>query len=209
MSTACDVVLVRHAATDANLKKPYVLLGRNTDPPLGDTGQRQAAAVAKALAPYSLSAVYTSPLKRARATADAIASLHGVGVTVVPELIEGDLGEWEGKDWDLVKERWPAEFAAFLEAPDQVPYLGGESYTDVCDRAAPAVAAIARAEIGRSVAIIGHNVVNRALLAHWLGIPLRFARRLPQNNAGFSLIRHDGVNVQVRTINLAAHLDGI
>lgn len=209
MSASCEIILARHAATASNLVRPYILQGQGMDGSLDEQGRRQAAALAETLASFKIDRVYASPLKRAMETADAIARAHGRRVEAVAGLIEAKIGEWEGLNWSQIHQRWPAEAAAFEERPDEQPYVGGESYTDVWRRAGAAVADLAQKCRGERIVVVGHNVVNRALLAGWLAIPLRFARKVPQNNAGYSVLTHDGARARVRTINVIAHLDGL
>ena len=62
---------------------------------------------------------------------------------------------------------------------------------------------------GKTFLVVGHGLVNRVLLAHWLGLPLRLARRLPQDNAGLNLIEFHGLDAKVRTVNAVGHLAGV
>ena len=203
------LVLVRHAATAANLARPSVLQGSSRDNDLDELGVRQASAVAEALALMPLAAVYSSPLKRAARTATAIAERHGSEVQTVDALAEVDVGVWEGCSWEQIVRRWPVEHDAFLSRPSRNGYLGGECFDQVRDRCLPACEALIRRHPDRVVAVIAHNVVNRTLLAHWMAVPLDFTRRIPQVNAGYNIVVfRDGV-AKVRTINAAAHLSGL
>src|SRR5262245_33779666 len=103
------LLLMRHAATAANLSRPYTLQGSRPDAPLAPQGLAQAEAAARALAHLPIDAVFASPLIRARTTAEAL----GQPVTLVPEVAEVDVGEWAGLAWEDVARRWPAEHAAF------------------------------------------------------------------------------------------------
>ena len=92
----CWLYLVRHGATANNEARPPRLQGRRTDPALSDEGQEQSRETGRLLASQRIEAVYTSPLLRARQTARAIAEPHGLPVEVVDDLIEVDVGRWEG-----------------------------------------------------------------------------------------------------------------
>jgi broad specificity phosphatase PhoE len=193
------LLLMRHAATAANLQRPYTLQGSRPDAPLAPEGVAQAEAAARRLEHLSLHAVYASPLIRARATAEAL----GKPVTLVPELTEVDVGEWAGLTWEEVARRWPREHAAFEEDAGRNGYLGGESLEDVRRRVAPAVESLASRHAGETVLVVSHGVVNRVLLAHWMGVPLRYARSLPQDNTGYNVIDFAGGKAKVRMINRA------
>ncbi len=200
------LILVRHGATAANLAKPYALQGARPDSELAAAGVGQAHAAAAALAALPVSAVYSSPLRRAGATAEAIAHRLGLPVEVESGLIEADTGVWSGLTWEEVERRWPAEHRAFQDDAERHGYLGGENLAEVRDRVLPAVEALAARHGGETVVLVSHGVVNRVLLAHWLGLPLRLARRLPQDNAGFSVVEFSADAAKVRTLNAAAHL---
>lgn len=203
------VVLVRHAATEVNLQNPAVLQGARVDPGLSPLGRRQAAALAAALAPLPIKAVYSSSLLRAKETADPIAERHGLAVSVVPEIAEVDVGVWEGQSWQQIERRWPTEHRHFLEAPERSGYLGGENFAQVLERSARAVDALTQRHLFQTIVIVGHNTVNRVLLADWLGLPLVCARKIPQSNAGYNIVAFARHAVAVRTINVVAHLAGL
>src|SRR5262249_52537858 len=74
--------LVRHGATEANERTPYILQGNSIDLPLSGTGQKQAQAVAAFLHPFKIRRVYSSAMIRARQTAEAIASAVGAPLAV-------------------------------------------------------------------------------------------------------------------------------
>ena len=108
------ILLVRHGETAAN--RARLALGR-ADPPLTDRGREQAAALAARLADSGATRVLSSPLARARATADAIAAALGVTVEEDARLVELDYGEWDERSFaefppdDLVRWRTDASFA--------------------------------------------------------------------------------------------------
>ncbi|QDU63564.1 Phosphoserine phosphatase 1 [Planctomycetes bacterium Pan216] len=203
------ILLARHAATDNNMRQPPTLQGSGIDAPISDEGRLQAEALGNALADRSIAAVYASPLRRARETAEAVAKPHGHEVTPIPDFREADLGDWEGLSWVEISKRWPKEHEAFLADAENNSYLGGENMRNVCDRTLPALASIAQSHPEQTIVVVGHNVVNRVLLAEWMKIPLRFARKLTQNNAGYNVIEWRGDGFKVRTMNVADHLSGL
>lgn len=203
------LLLVRHGATAANVARPYTLQGPRPDSELVALGVLQAKAAARALAALPVSRVYCSPLRRARATAEFVAGALALPAEVEPELIEADVGEWSGLAWDEIERRWPRECAAFRADAERHGYLGGENLAQVRDRVLPVVERLVAAHPGEVVAVVGHGVVNRVLLAHWLGLPLRDSRRLPQDNAGYSVVEFVRGEAKVRTVNVAGHAAGL
>ena len=88
------IVFARHGQTAPN--RDGLVLGR-ADPELTDEGRRQARLLAEALAGEPVSAILSSPLLRARQTAEAVAEACGLPVTVDQRLVEIDWGTWEGR----------------------------------------------------------------------------------------------------------------
>jgi broad specificity phosphatase PhoE len=120
------IVFARHGQTAPN--RDGLVLGR-ADPELTEEGQRQAAQLAEALAGEPVTAILTSPLLRARQTAEAVAAACGVAVTVDERLVEIDWGAWEGRPAGSLAvsdvDRWRADDGT---APE------GESLTSLTGR---------------------------------------------------------------------------
>lgn len=206
--TATQLLLVRHGTTEANVRIPYILQGSSIDLPLNDNGRRQARLVAEFLAEHSIKHVYASPLQRARETATAIAERHSLTVTQIPEIVECHVGVWEGKDWDTIAGEDPEAYRLFHDDPSRHPYLGGESYSDVLRRAWPAFERLLQQHVGETIVVVAHNIVNRAICAHLMGLELRKAKGLAQDNCCVNIVQHtEGKNTLV-TMNSVFHLRG-
>lgn len=204
--TATQLLLVRHGTTDANVRVPYILQGSSIDLPLNDNGRRQARQVAHFLADHPIKHVYSSPLQRASETAGAIAEQHSLNVKQIAEITECHVGVWEGKDWGTIALETPEAYRLFHEDPATHPYLGGESYSDVLRRAWPAFERLLHQHVGETIVVVAHNIVNRALCAHLMGLDLRKAKGLAQDNCCVNIIRHsEGQNALV-TMNSVFHL---
>ncbi len=125
---------------------------------------------------------------------------------MVESLVEADLGRWEGLTWDQARAADPEHHEAFFAHPGIVPYPGGESFRDAQQRMVPTVADLASRHDGR-IAVVSHNVTNRAYLAGLMGIPIDRAREIRQANGGISVIRYEGGRGVVETLNGRFHLD--
>ena len=101
---ATFVYLVRHGETVWNAEGR---LCGSSDIPLSPIGQQQAQRLAQRLRSVPLAAIYSSPLRRTRQTAETIAALHNLPVHPVPELSEIDYGDWEGMAVDELARRFP------------------------------------------------------------------------------------------------------
>lgn len=118
------LMLLRHGQTEYSAQRRYS--GRG-DLPLTELGVRQGAGAARRLSTLeNVAAVVSSPLQRARSTAQPVADSLGLPVTVHEGLIELDFGKWEGLTFAEARERFPAEHGRWL-ADTSVPAPGGES----------------------------------------------------------------------------------
>ncbi len=198
--------LVRHGATDANEQRPYVLQGSGIDLSLSANGREQAAAVGRLLSGRTVHHVYSSSLVRAMETAETIADHHGHQVRPIEQLVECDVGQWEGMDWDSIMREHAQAYQALMEDPATNPYLGGESYGDVLQRAEPAIEELLRRHVGESIVVVAHNVVNRVYLAHLLDLDLRRAKDIHQSNACVNVIRYRDGRTELMTLNATFHL---
>ena len=156
--------LVRHGRPDVPLGT-RLCIGR-TDLPLGALGRMQACRTALGMARLSFEAVYSSPLRRARETADFFSG----DVRILPDLREIDCGDWDGLDFEEIQRRWPEVYAA--RGKDlSLPMPNGETADAVRERARRAWNRILSETTG-DVLIVAHSFVIRALLGD-------FSVRLP------------------------------
>jgi ribonuclease H / adenosylcobalamin/alpha-ribazole phosphatase len=160
-------LLLRHGQTALSAERRFA--GRG-DIPLTELGLEQAAAAAARLAARGgIDLVLTSPLLRARQTAQAVADAAGVPLAVDDDLAETDFGSWEGMSFAEVMARWPDEMAAWLANADAAP-SGGESFAAVAVRVDAALDRLLAAQQGQTVVVVSHvtpikTMVCRALLA--------------------------------------------
>ncbi|MGW8972424.1 histidine phosphatase family protein [Streptomyces platensis] len=170
-----DFILVRHGETVWHAENRYA--GR-TDVPLTDLGREQAAALATWAATAGLTAVWSSPLSRARLTAAPAAAACGLTAHVDERLYELDFGQGEGLTRDEMHRRFPERLAAFLADPVAHHLPDGEDPRRAAERAAGCLADLARAEPHGRILLVAHSTLVRVLLCHLLGIPLAEYRRV-------------------------------
>ena len=153
------VTLVRHGETERSKVSAYS--GR-IDIDLTEHGREQARQVGERLADAGVDAVVTSPLVRARATAQAIADATGAPLRVDPRLTEVDYGPFEGLDRDEALEQIGDAFAAWREDPFGAPVPGMEPLADALRRARAATAEALEAH--EHPVIVGHQGILRIVL---------------------------------------------
>lgn len=165
--------LFRHGAA---LAPPGTMVG-SSDVELSPKGRGQAEAWRDRL-DMDFSLAVTSPLQRARRTADLILSgqPNRPVVRVMPELREIFLGEWEGRSKDWVQARYPVEWAARGRDLWSVRPPGGESFHDLQARVWPAFQALGREAAAEAHSlVVAHQAVIRVILA---ALPSREPRNI-------------------------------
>ena len=133
-----------------------------SDIPLTDAGREQAQLAARRLAGAAVDAVITSPLIRARDTAQAIADATGAPLRVDERLTEVDYGAFEGLDRDEAREQLGAPFDAWRADPFGAPVPGMEPLADALQRARAATADALAAHA--HPVIVGHQGILRIVL---------------------------------------------
>jgi probable phosphoglycerate mutase len=200
------LILVRHGATDHSPQHRFS--GRN-DLPLNSAGRAQAAALAARLPSFgAVAAVISSPLPRARQTAEAIAAELALSVSENAELAEVDFGSWEGMTFDEARADSPEEMTAWLASPDHAP-PGGESFTALARRVRRARDAVLAAHQGARVVLVSHVAPIKTLLRLALDAPPASMFRIHLDPASVSVVDYgaDGAS-SVRLVNDVCHLTG-
>lgn len=198
------VLLVRHAQTAWNRERR--MLGRS-DIPLDEEGLQQADALADWLAPVPLSAVASSPLRRAMQTASPVAAARGLVVRPVSGLVELDQGELDGQLAASLLERYGDFFQAWRDDPGATRVPGGESLGECQERAWTALSeALADARPGPPVLIVVHQMVLSALLCRAMDRPLREYGAMSQRNTAINLLGWRDGALRPAALNLVEHL---
>ena len=141
-----------------------------------------------------LTAVYSSPLTRARETATAAAAAAGVPLEIDERLTELDFGEAEGLTSAEMRRRWPERRAAFEADPVAYPLPGGEDPRAAIVRGGAALAEIVAKHPYGTVLVVCHSTLLRLLTCQLTGIdPSRYRAEFPTvANTSGAVLRHDG-----------------
>jgi probable phosphoglycerate mutase len=197
-------LLLRHGQTALSVDKRFSGIG---DPVLTEVGRAQAAAAAGRLARYAATAVISSPLTRARSTAEAVATALGLDVEVDEGLRETDFGDWEGYTFADVRAKWPAELEAWLASTAVAPPYG-ESFDATAVRVRQARDRILARYGGQKVVVVSHVTPIKTMLRMALDAPPSALYRMHLDLACISEVQwfSDGPAV-VRSLNDTHHLD--
>jgi len=124
------LLLIRHGENDYT--KTHKLAGRLPGVHLNEKGQKQAQALAEALTQVPIKAVYSSPLERTMETATPIAESHKLTIQQEPDLMDTDIGKWQGKS--LASLRLTKAWKIVQSAPSRFRFPEGESFVDAQTR---------------------------------------------------------------------------
>ena len=188
--------IVRHASNDC---LPHTLAGRMPGVHLNDKGRREAEQLADRLARVPLNRIFSSPMERARETAEPLAKQLGMEIEIAEALNEMDFGDWTGKrlaDLDSL-ERWRRWNNA--RSTTQIP--NGETMLAVQSRVVTAITDWSQRLPNESIALFSHGDPIRAALLYFLGMPTDFIHRLAVAPASVSTVELDAWNVRVAGIN--------
>ena len=197
---------IRHGETESSRTRRFA---GSRDVALTADGRAQCEAVAQALADARLAAVYASPLDRARASAEIIATPHGLAVRVEPAFREMGFGQWEGLTREELAARDPEAYRAWARTPHATAPPGGERLADVVRRVAGGLDALRDAHGGETVVLVSHAIVLRLLILHALGLGPDRLWTVDASPAGISEIEYHGGWTTVHRMNTVAHLDGL
>lgn len=198
------LLIVRHGATPNNLETRFT---GQLDVPLSPLGERQAALVGDALAGEEIAAIVSSDLRRARATAEAIARHHRLAVRDDPDLREIGMGVWEGRTLAEVEAQDAALLKRWTEDPLAYAPAGGETVAGARERIVRALGRWAALfPDGRTVLWVTHGGVIGVLLCHLLGMDLKRRGQFRRDNAAINEIAiGEGFPLIIR-LNDTAHL---
>jgi broad specificity phosphatase PhoE len=167
------IFLARHGESDWNVEKRFQ---GHSDRPLTERGRKQAHALADLVASEKIDAVYTSPLSRARETAEIVAARAGLEPEALPELREVDTGSWSGLSRADVEARFPEGFTRWRAG--RSGWEDGETYEEMAQRVICALRTIAENHPDGRVLIISHGGPIRAIHAAAEGVAIDDYRRL-------------------------------
>lgn len=174
--------LVRHGETEWN-RDGNRYCGR-TNLPLTPAGHLQAEKLANFLQNKPIDLVLVSPLQRARDTARPIIQRMGLDMHIDERLREIDFGVWEGLTQREIEQRFPKQWADWIQNPGKVKAgRNGESAADVFTRM-KGIFSENRYDQKRNILLVSHNTAIRLFLVGTFGMPFVDYRKIVIDNAG-------------------------
>ncbi|MBL8063312.1 MAG: histidine phosphatase family protein [Anaerolineales bacterium] len=170
------LLLIRHGEND--YVKTGKMAGRIPGVHLNEKGQKQAQALGEALKDVPIKALYCSPLERAMETVAPIAESHKLTIQQEPDLMDTDIGKWQGKSWKVL--RLMKVWKIVLHAPSRFRFPEGESFPECQTRIVNVLErAIKKHHKPQDVVVaVFHADPIKLAVAHFLGMPLDHFQRL-------------------------------
>jgi phosphoserine phosphatase len=218
---ATRVILVRHGISTYNVLKR--VQGHCDESTLTEEGRMAAQSVGAALQGIPFKAIYSSPLKRAKETAELIlahlgdTTLQASDIQFTDNLKEINLSLWEGMPFDEVREKFPDEYILWRDRPHELKMAiatpdGTKEFYPVPalhDQARQFWQDILPHHSGETILVVAHSGINRALINSAVGLTPEHYHSFYQSNCGISVLNFSGgfgELVQMESVNLTAHM---
>ncbi|HEY9761516.1 MAG TPA: histidine phosphatase family protein [Trichocoleus sp.] len=215
------VIIIRHGQSTYNQLK--LIQGHCDDSSLTTDGEQQALRVGQTLAGIPFNAVWSSPLRRAKKTAELIVGELRKSTPEIPapqysdDLKEISLPLWEGMSFDDAEAKYPEEYRAWRQDPlnlvMRVATAEGETafypVRAVYEQATRFWQQLLQAHAGQTILVVAHSAINRALLSTAIGLGPEYHNNLFQANCAISILNFAGgwgSPVQIESMNLTSHM---
>ena len=180
------LLLIRHGEND--YVKSSKMAGRIPGIHLNDQGRKQDQALGEALKDFPITAIYSSPLERAMETTAPIAEARKLEITQEPDLMDTNIGKWEGKSWKVLS--LTKAWKIVQNAPSRFRFPEGESFAEAQIRYANVLERIVKKHHKPKdiVAVIFHADPIKLAISHFLGLPLDHFQRLSCNTGSLTML---------------------
>ncbi|MEH7011674.1 histidine phosphatase family protein [Neobacillus niacini] len=152
--------ITRHGETEWNREKR---MQGWLDSNLTENGIKNAVSLGERLKDIELTAIFSSPSGRTKATTNLIRGERNIPVNYDEDLKEIKLGEWEGKTHSSIKEMYEDEFESFWNTPHQFTTVGGETFEETRERAVRVLNRIKREYKSGNILIVTHSVLIKCM----------------------------------------------
>ncbi len=182
-----EIIFIRHGQTDYNVAQR--VMGRQPVE-LNEVGRRQAKEISECLKKIELNAVISSPVLRARQTAEAIVEGRpGLELILDESFSEIDYGEWVGLTITEIVTRYPDVWPSYHSDPKAVTIPGGESLVTVRDRALNALSNLKKRYSSGRIAIVSHADTIKLAVTAALNWPIEMFKSFSMDNGAMVLVR--------------------
>ena len=200
------LIIIRHGLSVTN--KAKVFTGQS-DVPLAPEGEKQAETVCEYVYKnFKIDRIYSSDLQRAANTIKPLADKLMLEINALREIRELDVGIWQGRPIDEVKEEFQKELEAYRNDPANHGCVGGETYRDLYNRAVPALIKIAKENDGKTVAVATHGGVIRVATCFFRGLDVDEVKNITHcPNASLMVVSYENGKFRIETESHNSYLE--
>ena len=193
------LLLVRHGEND--YVKTGKMAGRLPGVHLNERGQKQVQALGEALKDVPIKAIYSSPLDRAMETATPIASARKLQIIQEPDVMDADIGEWQGRSWKVL--RLTKVWKIVQNSPSRFRFPEGESFPEMQTRIANALERIVKKHNKPQdiIVVVFHADPIKLAVSHFLGLPLDNFQRLSCDTGSLTVLHVNEMGANLIKLN--------
>ena len=193
------IIFLRHAQAENNTKR--ILAGRTEGVPLTKTGIEQAERIAKYLAPIDISAIYSSPIERAKHTAEIVAKNCSLDVVLDERLTEINMGKFTRMNYDDMFAKYGNIFLKFYENDPVISEHEVETFPDVQKRVLEMVDHVLKKHNNENVILVTHMDPIKSMLAKVMNLVPKTLFELIIANASLTIIKEQDEIFSLSAIN--------
>ena len=193
------IIFLRHAQAENNTKR--ILAGRTEGVPLTETGIEQAERIAKYLAPIDISAIYSSPIERAKHTAEIVAKNCSLEVVLDERLTEIDMGKFTRMNYDDMFAKYGNIFLKFYENDPVISEHEVETFPDVQKRVLEMVDHVLKKHNNENVILVTHMDPIKSMLAKVMNLAPETLFELIIANASLTIVKEQDKKFSLSAIN--------
>ena len=195
-----QIIFLRHGQAKNNTER--ILAGRTEGVPLTDVGIRQAEHTAELLEHMNISAIYSSPIQRAKHTAEIAGQHNSIDVTIDDRLIELDMGKFTGMPYDAIFNSHGNVFMKFYNGELEIAHNGVETFADVKKRVLGIVDHVVEKHPDENVVLVTHMDPIKAMLSTIVDLSSTDLFELIIANASLNIFREKDRKFSLSGINV-------
>ena len=195
-----SVIFLRHGQALNNTER--ILAGRTPGIPLTDKGLDQAQKAAKFLEDMNISAIYSSPIERAKNTAQIVGNHNSVDVKIDDRLIELDMGKFTGMPYEEIFSSHGNVFMKFYKGELEIAHNGVETFADVKKRVLSIVDHVLENHPNENVVLVTHMDPIKAMLSTVMSLSPENLYELIIANASLNIFREYNRKFSISGINV-------
>jgi len=194
------IIFLRHGQAENNTNR--VLAGRRPGVPLTLTGLEQSEKIAKFLKPFNISKIYSSPIERAKKTAEIVSEHNSLEIKTDERLIELDMGKFTGMPYDEIFEKHGNVFLKFYEGDLEIAHNGVETFIELKKRILDMVDFVIREHNDENVLLVTHMDPIKALISTIMGLEANSLFELIIENASLTIFKEVQGKLTISAINV-------